>query len=339
MKYYKITEAPIEIYGLEVISPEDEKYHRLPEEETVKVSKGVNSRAKNPAGARVRFKTDADVVFIKMGVHSSTIDKYIPLCGSAGADVYVGVGEAARFRGVCEPSDYTSLTWERKILLRLNDEEKAMRQVTVDLPRNHPLSFMEIGIEDGDTIAPPEKYSSGKTVCFYGSSITEGGCASRPGNAYTATLSRRLDFDYVNYGFSGSACGEDEMADIINRRKFDVLVIDYDHNAFDPETLWDTHERFFKRIRAVSPEMPIVIVTKPDFFRDPVNNALRRDAIRATYDNATTAGDKNVYFVDGESFFADEDINACTVDMTHPTDHGFACITKKLLPLMKELTK
>ncbi len=339
MKYISMTEAPLELYGIEVICAEAGVFHRLPAHLAESVSAGVARRAKNPAGGRVRFMTDADVIAVAVEMHENSLDKYIPLCGSVGVDVYVGTGAESRFRGVVEPQDYGVLFWERNILLRLPGQERELRQVTVNLPRNHPIKSLRIGFPEDARVLSPLPYSMGGRICYYGSSITEGGCASRPGNAYTAAVSRLLDTDYVNYGFSGSACGEIQMADIIGHGEWTAVVMDYDHNAYDADALRASHEPFFKRLREHFPTTPIIIMSKPDFFRAPSLNGERREIIRATYESAVAAGDGNVYFIDGETFFADEDINACTVDMSHPTDYGFACMTRRVYGVLKNILK
>jgi len=113
------------------------------------------------------------------------------------------------------------------------------------------------------------------------------------------------------------------MADIICRRDFAAFIYDYDHNAPDAAHLEKTHERFFRRIRSAHPDMPVIIMTKPDFDPDPEVNAARREIIRRTYTKAVAAGDKHVYFLDGEQFFGLLGRDMCTVDGCHPNDLGF----------------
>ena len=91
----------------------------------------------------------------------------------------------------------------------------------------------------------PTPYVVEKPIVFYGSSITEGGCASRVTNAYPALLSKWLNADYINLGFSGSAKGEIPVAEFIAEQSMSAFVYDYDHNAPNPEHLAATHEAFF----------------------------------------------------------------------------------------------
>lgn len=123
----------------------------------------------------------------------------------------------------------------------------------------------------GSKIGKPTPYSIEKPIVFYGSSITQGGCASRPGNSYTHIICRWLDANMVNLGFSGNAKGEPEMAELISQIDMGALVMDYDHNAPDAEYLLNTHENFFKIIRSNHPYLPVIFVSKPDFDKN-INN-------------------------------------------------------------------
>jgi lysophospholipase L1-like esterase len=140
----------------------------------------------------------------------------------------------------------------------------------------------------------------------------------------------------VNLGFSGNAKGEPEMAELISQLEMSALVMDYDHNAPDAEHLKKTHENFFKIIRNKQPDLPIIIVTKPDFDRDIETNKMRREIIYNTYKNAVDNGDQNVHFVDGETLFGNENRDACTVDGCHPNDLGFMRMAERIYPVIKK---
>lgn len=124
------------------------------------------------------------------------------------------------------------------------------------------------------------------------------------------------------------------MADYITTIEKSVFVMDYDHNSPSEEHLAATHEPFFRRIREREPELPIVILTRPDFDFH-AECAPRREIIRATYEHAKAAGDENVYFLDGERFFGGEDRDACTNDCTHPNDLGMYRMAKVIEPVLR----
>ena len=141
--------------------------------------------------------------------------------------------------------------------------------------------------------------------------------------------------DLVNLGFSGSAKGEPLMAETIAKMEMSAFVLDYDHNAPNPEHLQATHENFFKVIRAAQPELPIIMITKPA----PVplrSTPVRKEIIRTTYQNAVAAGDRNVWFIDGEALLGTEDRDACTVDGTHPNDIGNLRMADGIEPILRQ---
>ncbi|AGC69331.1 hypothetical protein Cst_c23710 [Thermoclostridium stercorarium subsp. stercorarium DSM 8532] len=336
MKIYKITDPPIKIYGLNVIDPDNGNFWRLTPDIMEKMPQ-YNIVGKRCIGGRVRFVTDSATITIRMELKTLNVDRAIPLPGSAGADVYFGTGIQSRFAGYVAPTNYneTDKTVETKLVKSSKPET-----VTINLPRNEQIASMEIGIDDGANIYQAAEYRVNSPIIYYGSSITEGGCAPRPGTAYTSILSRWLDADYFNYGFSGGAKGELVFAEYIAKHKnISVFVYDYDHNAPTPEHLANTHEPFFKVIREAHPDIPIVMMSRPDFDRDPKDSIERRNIIYQTYINAKKSGDNNVYFVDGMQFFGPVGRSECTIDGCHPNALGFMRMAETLYPLMSHLLR
>jgi hypothetical protein len=172
---------------------------------------------------------------------------------------------------------------------------------------------------------------------YYGSSITEGGCCSKPGNAYNAFISRWLDADYYNMGFSGAAAGELDVCDYLNTIEKSIFVMDYDHNAPSPEHLKETHEPFYKRIREYDKNVPIVMISRPNPELDPEDANKRFEVIKETYENAKASGDNNVYLIDGRTFFGTVDREACTADKIHPNDLGMFRMAEVIAPVIKNI--
>ena len=178
-------------------------------------------------------------------------------------------------------------------------------------------------------------YRIEKPVVYYGSSITQGGCASRPGSAYESILSRRFSCDHINLGFSGNAKGEKEMAEYISGLDMAVFVYDYDHNAPSVEHLQMTHEPMFKRIRSAHPDLPIVMMSRPRPKLSPKEEQ-RLEIIRTTYRNALQSGDRNVYLIDGRTLMQMAG-NEGTVDTDHPTDFGFTSMAKTISEVFEQI--
>ena len=127
------------------------------------------------------------------------------------------------------------------------------------------------------------------------------------------------------------------MAEYIATIPMSVFVMDYDHNAPDAEHLNQTHEPFYRIVRKAQPDLPIVMVTCPDTDRIPERADAHRAIIRRTYEKAVAEGDKNVYFVDGSTFFGKEERHLCTVDDCHPNDIGFLRMADVLEPILRNI--
>ena len=170
---------------------------------------------------------------------------------------------------------------------------------------------------------------------FYGSSITQGGCSSRPGTTYQAIASRRLDFDYINLGFSGNAKGEQVMVDYLASLPMSVFVCDYDHNAPSVDHLAATHENLYRNIRKAHPHIPVIFMARPLFYPD-ADALARLEVIKTTYENAKRAGDTNVYLLDGPTLMAMAGDDGL-VDGAHPNDLGFASMAKAVGDVLEKI--
>ena len=210
-----------------------------------------------------------------------------------------------------------------------------MRHYALYLPLYNGLEEFMLGFGPKAKIEAGRKPRLEKPLLFYGSSITQGGCASKVGSCYGTILARRLDAAQVNLGFSGNGKGEENMARYIASIPMSAFILDYDHNAPSAEHLLATHERFYQIVRAAQPDLPIVMVSMPDFDRDPETAAARRAVIVRTYARALEAGDRRVFYVDGQSLFGDTDRDMCTVNGCHPNDLGFLRMADRLEPVLR----
>ena len=187
-------------------------------------------------------------------------------------------------------------------------------------------------------IQAPTPHRINDPVLFYGSSITQGGCASRPGNAYPSIVGRHMNMDHVNLGFSGSGRAEPAMREFIANMDMQAFVSDYDHNAPDVAWLADTHYPLYKAVREKHPEIPIIFMTRPDIKPEGSRDfafADCRSVIWKTYEKARADGDENVYFIDGFSLFCRADRDLCTVDGSHPGDYGFVKMAEQVEQMLQ----
>lgn len=328
IKFFSVNEVPFKIYG---VYYKNGLFRRLPEEIAMATNSGVHALHSHTAGGRVRFKTDSPYVAIHAKMPAIGKMPHFALTGSAGFDMYENVnGEQRYVKSFVPPFNITG-GYESVI----DFEDASLREITINFPLYSSISELYIGISDNSILLEPEPYNIEIPFVYYGSSITQGGCASRPGNSYQSKISRLFNADYVNLGFSGSARGEDVIADYIASLDMSLFVLDYDHNAANVTELEKTHEKMFLKVRDNHPNIPIIIMNRPKYYLNEEEEA-RRDIIVQTYQNAINAGDKNVYFIDGRELMKLAG-NEGTVDNCHPNDLGFESMAQAMITLLKKI--
>lgn len=328
MKFFNVLGEPFRIYGVFI---DDGDFCRVPKSVAKTVSDEVYALNMHTAGGRIKFKTDSKKIAIIVKQPFITKLPHFALSGSAGFDLYLKKNGNNYFCGSFIPDFNYSEGFERTVYFA-ND---GLNEVTINFPLYSGISELFIGIDENSVIAEPDEYAVKKPFVYYGSSITQGGCASRPGNSYQAIVSREFDCDYINLGFSGSAKAEDEIIEYIKKLDMSVFFYDYDHNAPSIEHLKETHEKGFKAIRKENPELPIVIMSRPVFY--PADFEKKRfKIIEATYKNAVENGDKNVYLIDGKSLMKLAQDNG-TVDCCHPNDMGFFSMAEAIKDIVNKI--
>ncbi len=331
LKFYHARRAPFHIYGL-LPGNEGEPFRRVPYGVAEKTNAGVLRLHTNTAGGRVRFKTDSACVAIRAVMPKKCLMPHMPFLGSAGFDLYVKEGERNLYKGSFIPPVDRTDSYES--LIEFGSRE--MRDIIIHFPLYDGVNELLIGVESEALVEKGGIYDSELPIIYYGSSITQGGCASRPGNAYTNIITRDLNLDHINLGFSGSGRGEQVMAEYIADQPMSLFFFDYDHNAPDAEYLAKTHEAFFLTVREKHTELPVIMASETDTPKTPQKAediSRRRDVILRTYANAVKRGDNRVMFIDGAEVFREAyklgvAADSCTVDGIHPNDLGFACMAK-----------
>ena len=319
--WFSPRKAPFRIYGLYEPLTQG-PFQRLDPKVAVATSPGVESLNLHTAGGRIRFATDSPYIAIKADMPATETMPHITKLGQSGFDLYRRYhNEDVAYRSYLPPSGphpgYESVV----------ETDGAFSIYTIHMPLYDGVNELYIGLAAGSVLEAAPDYRIEKPIVYYGSSITQGGCASKPGNAYQAIIAQHNDVNFINLGFSGSGKAEDAMIKYLSSIPASMFVCDYDHNAPDADHLRATHERLYRAYRKANPETPILFVSKPDFHPyEPEAasiNALRRSIIHETYLKALTEGDPYVDFLDGENLFQGLSRESCTVDGCHPNDLGF----------------
>ena len=316
--FFNCLEEPFKVYGLILPKDETDVFRRMPLSVAEATSEGVVPLSHHTAGGRVKFKTNSPYVIIRSKQPAISKMAHFTLCGSGGFDMYKKIDGCDRYTGTFVPPYDIKDGYESKLSTNFNDET----EITIHFPLYSRVQSLEIGLKVGSSLKAADGYKYDVPVVYYGSSITQGGCASRPGMAYQNIISREYNCDHINLGFSGCAKGEDAIAEYIATLNMSVFVYDYDHNAPSVEHLRNTHSRMFKIIREKNPTLPIIMVSRPKGVLAP-DEMERRSIIQSTCEEAKASGDQNVYFIDGCEMMKFKGGNEATVDNCHPTDLGF----------------
>lgn len=278
----------------------------------------------------MRFRTDAESFSLRVQLHDAVTNmQHMADRGAFGLDIYIGEGAQREYCGAPLQLMTDAEGFCETIPLPAGEKE-----VLIHLPSYGGVSSLEIGLPEGASLSSAAERTHG-TIAFYGSSITQGACASRPGSSYANIVCRALDADCMNLGFSGSALGEQVIAQHIASRSISALVMEYDHNH-TADGLAQTHYPFYETIRAAHPDIPILMLSQPVFTPEPTAEQMQRqEIIRQSYDRARASGDENVYFLCGGDFFDTPMSDLCTVDMLHPNDLGHFHMAQAILEVLK----
>lgn len=307
---------------------EDRALCRLPKRLKDTFRQPVWDLAQCPAGGRVLFATDSLRVGIRAKVADNYVMNHITRIGQSGFDIYVD----GNFMGSVSPDAEGKIEVEWQI-----QTSRKLRGITINMPLYKPVELKEIGLDEGASIKGHRPFALDKPVVFYGTSITQGGCASTPGTTYQSFVSRWLNIDFVNLGFSGNGLGEPELAHAINEIESSCIVID--HWANKGVDYAENLPVFVEEIRKVHRTEPIVVMGPFYYCRDDLGNEVhevQRKAGQEYVRKMNQQGDKNMYWFDGRKMI-NRETSFGLVDGVHPNSLGFYLMAKAFAPFLKRV--
>jgi lysophospholipase L1-like esterase len=332
----------IRTFGVEGRGWNDTKafYDRLPAKAEGVVRPPVWDLSRNSAGLCVRFVTDATEIKARWAVTNPWL--YQPnataICVS-GLDLYVKTEKGWHWLAVGIPQAQTN------DLTLVKDLIPGKREYLLYLPLYNGTKFVELGFAATNVLEKAPAWGAGerKPIVFYGTSILQGLSASRPGMVHSAILQRKFNWPVINLGFSGNGKMEPEMADLLAELDPSVYVIDCLPNTVADE-ITERTEPLVKKLRAAHPTVPIVLVedrTLQGAFltRGQMEwyHLKDRAALKAAFDRLQKAGDKNLYYIEGEHLYGDD--GEGSTDGSHANYLGFMrqaeIFAKVLEPLLK----
>lgn len=325
----------VQEWGLEGRGFADTKsyFDRLPARAEGVVRDAVWSLSRHSAGMMVRFRTDATTIHADHAVTSASLAMpHMPATGVSGLDLYARDTDGTwKWVAVTRPA---AQEMKGEIVSGLNPGE---RDYAIYLPLYNGTSRLKIGLPSQAKFEPIAPRAE-KPIVFYGTSITHGACASRPGMPHPSILGRRLNRPVINLGFSGNGRMEESVGRFLIELDPAVYVIDCLPNMNAAEVTANTVP-IVKQLRAAHAGVPIVLVEDRSYPNSWIKksqldrNTTNRAALKQQYQKLLDAGTEHLHYIDGESLLgADRDD---TTDGSHPSDLGFYRHADAMEPVLR----
>lgn len=337
-KFYDATQFPLLGKG---VGHTSKPYNRLPDSLENITRKPVWNLSLNSAGMAVRFASNSTEIKASWKSTQGNKMNHMTEAGTRGLDLYV-LGDDGRwaFAGSGRPK-VDSLKNTVSIIANMAPKE---REYMLYLSLYDGVDSLYIGIDSAATISQPKVNlpKREKPIVFYGTSILQGGCASRPGMAHTNILERWLNRETINFGFSGNGQLDLEVAEVIKNIDAGMFILDFVPNA-SVQQMNEKMVRFYKIIRDAHPTTPMIFLEDPRFpsakFDDKMRSevAKKNATVGRIFNEMKAAGDKNIYFLRSDKMIGTD--NEATVDGIHFTDLGFMRYCDFILPTIKKHLK
>lgn len=335
VKYFEASNFPL--YG-KITNDTETRYQRLPQELKGTIRDRLWYLGTNSAGLYIRFRTNTKSIYATWAVSSNAALNHMASVGVKGLDLYCYKDKRWQFVNTGKPLDSETTG---TIIENMPGD---LMEYMLYLPLYDGLTKLEIGVDstaimEGPAIDSPQ---SQKPVVYYGTSITQGGCASRPGMAYTNILSRQLNRQIINLGFSGNGQLDYEIAEVMAKADPSLFVLDFVPNV-NKQQIIDKTEKFIRILREKHPHAPILVVGTIEFphsrFDQYMASVLKEknEALKSICDKIKRSGDKKLIYINPDKLIGLD--GEGTVDGIHLTDLGFFRYAENIGPVIRKHLK
>ena len=319
------------VHGLPWFNEDQPTLRRLPLRLKDRFREPVWSLAQDPSGGRIRFQTDSTRVGLVAENPGFSNMHHMASVGENGFDIYID----GAYLGSAWPDAKGKIVKEWQV-----GRERKLRQVTLYLPLYKPVTIQAVTLDPEARLEAAKPYAIRNPIVYYGSSITQGGCASNPGGSCQAILERRLNADFVNLGFSGNGMGEPALAEAIGELTPSCIVLDFWGNP-SAEQYAAALPPFVEILRGKFPRVPILVVS-PFYFPGEGASAdlaraqtSKRDTARRFVEQRRKSGDRQMVLVDGLKMLNQQQGEGL-VDGVHCNSLGFYFNANGLEPFLKK---
>lgn len=315
----------------------EKNYARFPQEYKNKLREAVWGLGQHSAGISIRFRTNASDIIVHWTVLNDGKMDHMAYTGIKGVDLYAYVNDMWKYvstgRVKGKDNEFTMI----------KSEDKIFREYLLNLPLYDGIESLSIGVNtDAEISIPKEKWLiEKKPVVYYGSSIAQGGCASRPGMLFTNILERKMDRSFINMGFSGSGTFDIPVGEAMCEIDAALYVIDCNPNT-KTELIYERAVALVKYLKEKKPDVPVLLVEAYYYVNGLGNplesvNAKKNFELQKAYETLKKSGIKQLYYREGKGLIGDD--YEGTVDGVHPNDLGMMRIAKGLQPTIEVLIR
>ncbi len=311
-------------------------FDRFPKVAEKTVPPSVWGLSRDTAGMMVRFRTDSPTIRVKYRLKSPSLSMvHMPATGKSGIDLYAR-DDKGNWRWVMVSMPNAQDVSVDFAGVRTDDAHQN-REYALYFPLYNGVDSMEIGVPKTakfEALAPREK-----PLVFYGTSITHGACASRPGMVHTAILGRKLDKSVLNLGFSGSGRMDPGVVDLLTRVDAAAYIIDCLPNM-GPADVKARTVPLVETLRKARPDTPILLVEDRVFtnaWANPAKLKFHQEnhaALKGEFEKLKANGVKNLYYIPGDNLLGEDSEGA--TDASHPNDLGFLRQADAFEPVIRQ---
>lgn len=319
-------------------------YDRLPASAEKLVRQDVWDLSQNPAGLMLRFKSNSDQIIVRYKVTGEKAMLHMPATGVSGVDLYAVSTDGKWLWCAGKYSMGDTIEYRFTGLTPNDTYHQKGREYRLYFPLYNNVQWMEVGVPKG-TLFNPLPVRKEKPIVVYGTSIAQGGCASRPGMAWPAIVGRKLDRPLINLGFSGNGRLEKEVIDYIGEIDAKMYVLDCLPNldasdASKSEFVKNMVIQSVRLLRQKNLLVPILLVEHCGFSDEAVNPSHQlsytalNHAQRLAFEQLKSEGHSNLYLLSKEEIGLSMD---ATVDGIHPNDLGMQQYANAYEKIMRKI--
>tara|TARA_A100001015_G_C15020414_1_gene727701 strand:- start:1604 stop:2593 length:990 start_codon:yes stop_codon:yes gene_type:complete len=304
-------------------------FQRLPSKYKNKIRKEVWSLSENNAGINIHLSTNSKILKLEWSVKLDFKMNHMTDTGVKGLDIYECIDNKW-----CYNSTGLPIGSNNEHLIKFKNTKRKI--LCIYLPLYDTVTKLNIGIDDSSNLTFLK--NKNKPIVFYGTSITQGGCASRPGMAHTNILSRKTNDPIINLGFSGNGHLEESIGRILREINARCFVIDCLPNV-NTSQIKSNVIPLVKSIRNIEKgyQCPIIFLEQPIIHDQYIDEDVvyKNRILLQQIKECDKLGLRDIHLIDQNGSLGSD--NETTVDGIHYNDIGFLRYANHIYKSLKKI--